>query len=115
MPVVGTGKTRYVETLGNGASGPVTSISLGIARIHTLTRHAHKHVAGGTGIVLNTESDPYGSEGSGGGSERSQLSGRKWDRYLREIANSRLSRRLRDRGTDKPSGNGDDVGDGDHF
>ena len=84
-------------------------------RIHTLNRHPHKHIVRRTGVVLNTETEPHSREGSGGGSERSLLSRRKRDDGLGEIASSWLSRRLRDRRIDKSSGNGDDVGDGDHF
>jgi len=83
--------------------------------IHTLNRHPHKHVVRRTGVVLNTETEPYSREGSGGGSERSLLSRRKRDDGLGEIADPGLLRRPRGPRTEKSNDGGEHIVDSDHF
>ena len=81
------------------ATAPVDLLcrSVSTDRTNTQNRHAHKHVIGGTSIVLNTKSEPHSSEGGSGRPERGLLGRRKRDTGLGEIAYSLLSRRPRDR------------------
>jgi hypothetical protein len=99
---------RYIEKLGNGSSRAVMSISLKRAYAQA-NRHAHKHVVGRTGIVLNAERDSHGSEGGSGGSKGSLLSRGKRDGNVGKIIGSQND--------ESTEGVGDfgDRGDGDHF
>ena len=77
--------------------------------MHRQNRHAHKHVVGRTGIVLNAKRDPHGSEGGSGGSKGSLLSRGKRDGDVGKIIGSRND--------ESTEGAGDfgDRRDGDHF
>ena len=83
--------------------------------IYTLNGHPHKHIVGRAGVVLNTKSDPYSRERTGGGSEGNFLGRRKRDSDLGEITNPGFLRQLSGRRTEESSDGGDDSGDSNHF
>ena len=88
--------------------------SVSIDHVHTLNKHAHKHVIGRTGIVLNAETEPHGSEGSGRGSKRGLLSRRNRHSDSGEIALWPLSPWFWVPRAEQSSEGGEGSGDGDH-